>query len=208
MTSGCEGVENYQAEEPEETPEGRMTPADSVQEVLDEMEERCNRTREDLKQVVHMTREEFEKTVNSLHQELDELIGKRQPMQPHPSPHDYVQRKQYKQVAGTLVMQDIEHPDDKFIKHRDEEEGRNTDQPGHQEKLKPQELNAQSSSSKVTPNIYLGPAKIWTLWFPAFQTFMKVPENGSEHSTKKRLENFWPWVISKPCLQSVWEPPR
>ncbi len=24
MTSGCEGVENYQAEEPEETPEGRM----------------------------------------------------------------------------------------------------------------------------------------------------------------------------------------
>ncbi len=146
--------------------------------------------------------------MNSLHQELDELIGKRQPMQPHPSPHDYVQRKQYKQVTGTLVMQDIEHPDDKFIKHRDEEEGRNTDQPGHQEKLKPQELNAQSSSSKVTPNIYLGPAKIWTLWFPAFQTFMKVPENGSEHSTKKRLENFWPWVISKPCLQSVWEPPR
>ncbi len=72
--SGClqtEGVENYQAEEPEETPEGRMSPADSVQEVLNEMEERCNRTREDLKQAVHMTREEFEKTVNSLHQELD-----------------------------------------------------------------------------------------------------------------------------------------
>ncbi len=160
------------------------------------MEERYNRTREDLKQVVHMTREEFEKTVNSLHQELDELIGKRQPMQPHPSPHDYVQRKHYKQVAGTLVMQDIE------------EEGRNTDQPGHQEKLKPQELNAQSSLSKVTPNIYLGPAKIWTLWFPAFQTFMKVPGNGSEHSKKKQLENFWPWVISKLCLQSAWEPPR
>ncbi len=72
--SGClqtEGVENYQAEEPEETPEGRMSPADSVQEVLNEMEERCNRTREDLKQAVHMTREEFEKTVTSLHQELD-----------------------------------------------------------------------------------------------------------------------------------------
>ncbi len=96
----------------------------------------------------------------------------------------------------------------KFIKHRDEEEGRNTDQPEHQEKLKPQELNAQSSLSKIMPNIYLGPAKIWTLWFPAFQTFMKVPGNGSEHSKKKQLENFWPWVISKPCLQSAWEPPR
>ncbi len=67
MTSDCEGVENYQAEEPEETHEGRMTPADSIQEVQDEMEERCNRKREDLKQAVHMTREEFEKTVNSLH---------------------------------------------------------------------------------------------------------------------------------------------
>ncbi len=67
ITSGYEGVENHQAEEPEETPEGRVTPADSIQEVQDEMKERCNRTREDLKQAVHMTREEFEKTVNSLH---------------------------------------------------------------------------------------------------------------------------------------------
>ncbi len=83
-------MEDYQAEEPEETPEGRMTPADSVQEVLDEMEERCNRTRKDLKQAAHMTQEEFEKTVNSLHQELDELIDKRKPMQSHSSPHDYV----------------------------------------------------------------------------------------------------------------------
>ncbi len=203
MTSGCESVENYQAEEPEETPEISMSPADSIQEVLDEMEERCNRTREDLKQAVHMTKEEFEKTVNSLHQELDELIDKRKPMQSHPSPHDYVQRKQYKQVAGTLVMQDLEPPE-----HGDKKGGRNTDQPGHQEKLKPQDLNAQSSSSKVTPNIYLGPAKIWTLWFPTFQTFMKLPGNGSEHSKKKQLENFWLWVISKPYLQSAWEPPR
>ncbi len=46
MTSGCEGVENYQAEEPEETPERSMSPADSIQEALDEMEERCNRTEE------------------------------------------------------------------------------------------------------------------------------------------------------------------
>ncbi len=61
ITSGCECVENYQAEEPEETPEGRMTPADSIQEVQDEMEERCNRTREDLKQAVHMTREELKR---------------------------------------------------------------------------------------------------------------------------------------------------
>ncbi len=165
------------------------------------MKERCNRTREDLKQAVHMTQEEFEKTVNSLHQELNELIDKRKPMQSHSSPHDYILRKQYKQVAGTLVMQDIEPQKTsyKFIKHRDEEEGRNTDQPGHQEKLKPQDLNVQSSSSMDTPNIYLGPAKIWTLWFPAFQTYMKVPGNGSEHSKKKQLENFWPWVISKPC---------
>ncbi len=118
MTSGCESVENYQAEEPEETPERSMSPADSIQEALDEMEERCNRTREELKQAVHMTREEFEKTVNSLHQELDELIDKRKPMQSHPSQHDYVQRKQYKQVAGTLVMQDIEPPDDRLQVHK------------------------------------------------------------------------------------------
>ncbi len=88
------------------------------QEVQDEMEERCNRTREDLKQAVHMTQEEFEKTVNSLHQELNELIDKRKPMQSHSSPHDYVLRKQYKQVAGTLVMQDIEHPDDRLQVHK------------------------------------------------------------------------------------------
>ncbi len=118
MTSACGGMENYQAEEPEEISEGRMTPADSVQEALDEMEERCNRTREDLKQAVHMTKEEFDQTVNALHQELNELIGKRQPMKPHPSPHDYVQRKQYKQVAGTLVMQDIEDPDDQLQVHQ------------------------------------------------------------------------------------------
>ncbi len=93
MTSGCEGGENYQAEEPEETPEGRLTPADSIQEVQDERNERCNRTREDLKQAVHMTQEEFEKTVNSLHQELNELIDKLKPMQSHSSPHDYVLRK-------------------------------------------------------------------------------------------------------------------
>ncbi len=35
-------------------------------------------------------------------------------MLPCPSPHDYVQRKQYKQVAGTLVMQDLEYPNDRF----------------------------------------------------------------------------------------------
>ncbi len=118
MTSGCESVENYPAEEPEETTEGRMTPADSIQEVQDELKERCNRTREDLKQAVHMTQEEFEKTVNSLHQELNELIDKRKPMQSHSSPHDYVLRKQYKQVAETLVMQDIEHPDDRLQVHK------------------------------------------------------------------------------------------
>ncbi len=50
--TGYEGVENYQAEEPEETPERSMSPADSIQEVLDEIEEKCNRTREDLKQAV------------------------------------------------------------------------------------------------------------------------------------------------------------
>ncbi len=131
MTSGCESVENYQAEEPEETPERSMPPADSVQEVLDEMEERCNRTRKDLKQADHMTQEEFEKTVNSLHQELDELIDKRKPMQSHSSPHDYVLQKQYKQVAGTLVMQDIELPEDQLQVHltrrqRGREEHRST----------------------------------------------------------------------------------
>ncbi len=131
MTSGCEGGENYQAEEPEETPEGRLTPADSIQEVQDEMKERCNRTREDLKQAVHMTQEEFEKTVNSLHQELNELIDKRKPMQSHSSPHDYVLRKQYKQVAGTLFMQDIEPPEDQLQIHltrrqRGREEHRST----------------------------------------------------------------------------------
>ncbi len=132
-------------------------------------------------------------------------------MQSHPSPHDYVQQKQYKQVAGTLVMQDIEYPDDRLQVHKTTEtkrRGGTQINPEHQEKLKPQELNAQSSLSKVTLNIYPGPAKIWILWFPAFQTFMKVLGNGSEHSKKKQLENFWPWVISKPCLQSAWEPPR
>ncbi len=89
MTSGCEGMEDYQAEEPEETPERSMSPADSIQEVQDEMKEKCSRTREDLKQAVHMTQEEFEKTVNSLHQELNKLIDKRKPMQSHSSPHDY-----------------------------------------------------------------------------------------------------------------------
>ncbi len=131
MTSGCEGVENYQAEEPEETTEGRLTPPDSIQEVQDEMEEKCSKTREDLKQAVHMTQEEFEKTVNSLHQELNELIDKRKPMQSHSSPHDYVLRKQYKQVAGTLVMQDIEPPEDQLQVHltrrqRGREEHRST----------------------------------------------------------------------------------
>ncbi|XP_016366556.1 uncharacterized protein LOC107707152 [Sinocyclocheilus rhinocerous] len=110
----CGDVRNYQTEEPEDAPEGTVTPADSVQEALDEMEERCNRTRENLKQADHMTREDFKQAVDSLQQELDELMGKREPMQPHPSPHDYVQRKQYKQVAGTLVMQDIKYPDDRF----------------------------------------------------------------------------------------------
>ncbi len=129
-------------------------------------------------------------------------------MQSHSSPHDYVLRKQYKQVAdiGHARYRTSRRPGYKFITRR--RGGRNTDQPGHQEKLKPQDLNVQSSSSKDTPNIYLGPAKIWTLWFPAFQTYMKVPGNGSEHSKKKQLENSWPWVISKPCLQSAWEPPR
>ncbi len=87
--------------------------------------------REDLKQAVHMTQEEFEKTVNSLHQELDELIDKRKPMQSHSSLHDYVLRKQYKQVAGTLVMQDIEPPEDQLQVHltrrqRGREEHRST----------------------------------------------------------------------------------
>ncbi len=190
MTSGCEGVENYQAEEPEETPEGRLTPADSIQEVQDEMKERCNRTREDIKQAVHMTQEEFEKTVNSLHQELDELIDKRKPMQ-HSSPHDYVLRKQYKQVAGTLVMQDIEPPEDQLQVHltrrqRGREEHRSTR--GNKRSWSPKIWMSNSSSSKDTPNIYLGPAKIWTLWFPRLPD---IHEGGREMDQNIRRRNSW-----------------
>ncbi|KAF4110039.1 hypothetical protein G5714_009291 [Onychostoma macrolepis] len=107
LTLACGDLENYQAGEPEDTPERTATPADSVQEALDEMEERPNKMRERIKE-----------TLYSLKRELDELEGGCELMQPHPSPHDYVQRKQYKQVAGTLVMQDLEYPDDRFQRRR------------------------------------------------------------------------------------------
>lgn len=123
LTSVYEELGSHQAEELEDAPERTVTPADTVQEALNEMEERCNRTRENLKQTVHMTREDFKQAVNSLQQKLDEVMGKHEPMKPYPSPHDYVQQKQYKQVAGTLVMQDIEHPDDRFQVHGHRGEG-------------------------------------------------------------------------------------
>ncbi|KAF4116773.1 hypothetical protein G5714_001326 [Onychostoma macrolepis] len=118
--NGEEKIENYQAGEPEDTPERTATPADSVQEALDEMEERPNKMKERIKE-----------TLDSLKRELDELEGGCELMQPHPSPHDCVQRKQYKQVAGTLVMQDLEYADDRFQvlqtqRQRGEEEHRST----------------------------------------------------------------------------------
>ncbi|KAF4116462.1 hypothetical protein G5714_003951 [Onychostoma macrolepis] len=112
QTSACGGVENYQEKEPEEATEGRVTPTDSIQEALDDMEERCNRTRESLKQAVNMTREEYDQAVKSLQQEMDELLNNSQTKQPHPSSHDHVQQKQVKQVAGTLIMQNMEYQDD------------------------------------------------------------------------------------------------
>ncbi|XP_016341315.1 uncharacterized protein LOC107688212 isoform X2 [Sinocyclocheilus anshuiensis] len=115
QTSASGDMQDYQAEGLfEDTPEGTVTSADSVQEALDEMEDRCNRTRDNLKQAVHMTREDFTQAVDELHQELDGLLSKHEPRQPYPRPHKYVQQKQYKQVAGTLVMQDIEDPEDQF----------------------------------------------------------------------------------------------
>ncbi len=81
--------------QPEDAPERTATPADSIQEAVDEMEERSNKMRERIKE-----------TLDSLKRELDELECGCEPMLPHPSPHDYVQCKQYKQVAWTLVMQD------------------------------------------------------------------------------------------------------
>ncbi len=158
-----------------------------------------------------MTREEFDQTVNALHQELDELIGKRQPMKPHPSPHDYVQRKQYKQVAGTLVMQDIEGPDDQLQVHqpqrkRGKEEHRSTRATrGAEAPIFECPILIKQGHAQYIP--WAG-QDLDTL-VSAFQTFMKVLESGSEHSKKKKqLENFWPWVTLKPCLQSAWEPPR
>lgn len=118
LTSIYEELRSHQAEELEDAPERTVTPADSVQEGLNEMEERCNRTRENLKQTVHMTREDFKQAVDTLQQELDELMGKHERVQSHPSQHDYVQRKQYKQVVRALVMQDIEYPDDRFQAYR------------------------------------------------------------------------------------------
>ncbi|KAF4100185.1 hypothetical protein G5714_018381 [Onychostoma macrolepis] len=105
QTSACGGVENYQEKEPEEATEGRVTPTDSIQEALDDMEERCNRTRESLKQAVNMTREEYDQAVKSLRQEMDELLNNSQTKQPHPSSHDHVQQKQVKQVAGSDSVQ-------------------------------------------------------------------------------------------------------
>ncbi|KAF4097987.1 hypothetical protein G5714_021995 [Onychostoma macrolepis] len=48
----CGDLENYQAGEPEDTPERTATPSDSVQEALDEMEERPNKMRERIKETL------------------------------------------------------------------------------------------------------------------------------------------------------------
>jgi hypothetical protein len=126
MSSGG-GRKSYEEEEPDEPSEGRAPSADSIQKELDEIEARCNRTEEKLKQAINVTRQESDQTVRSLQPDLDELLHL-QPAQPHSSLHHPVHQKQYKQVAGTLIMQDIAPPSDQHQEYgqRDEEEYRST----------------------------------------------------------------------------------
>ncbi|KAL0148917.1 hypothetical protein M9458_055721 [Cirrhinus mrigala] len=67
------------------------------------MEERANRTRERLQE-----------SIDLLKQKLEESEIECEPLLSRPSPCDYVQRKKYKQVSGTLLLQDIRYPDDLF----------------------------------------------------------------------------------------------
>ncbi|MGL4931805.1 MAG: hypothetical protein ACRC4P_00400, partial [Aeromonas sp.] len=110
-----EDMGSYQAEEPEAKTEERARSADSFLETLDVMEKRVNNTRE-----------RIQETIDSLSQRLE---VEDEPVLPRPSPHDYVQKKKYKQVSGTLLLQDIKYPDDLFQAHhpqrqREEEEHR------------------------------------------------------------------------------------
>ncbi|KAL0152038.1 hypothetical protein M9458_052642 [Cirrhinus mrigala] len=95
--------ESCQTEEPEVAAVGTATPADTFLETLDEMEKRANRTRE-----------RIQESTDALKQRLDESEIECEPLLSRPSPRDYVQWKKYKQVSGTLLLQDIRYPDDLF----------------------------------------------------------------------------------------------
>ncbi|KAL0147589.1 hypothetical protein M9458_057095 [Cirrhinus mrigala] len=98
-----EDLESCQTEEPEVATEGTATPAETILETLNEMEERANRTRERIRE-----------SIDKLRQKLEESELECEPLLSRPSPRDYVQRKKYKQVSGTLLLQDIKYPDDLF----------------------------------------------------------------------------------------------
>ncbi|KAL0172944.1 hypothetical protein M9458_033255, partial [Cirrhinus mrigala] len=102
-----EELESCQTEEPETVAEGTMMPADTFLETLNEMEERTNRTRERIRE-----------SIDKLRQKLEESELECEPLLSCPSQRDYVQRKKYKQVSGTLLLQDIKYPDDLFQSHQ------------------------------------------------------------------------------------------
>ncbi|KAL0148946.1 hypothetical protein M9458_055750 [Cirrhinus mrigala] len=98
-----EDLESCQTEESEVVAEGTVTPADTFLVTLNEMEERANRTRERLQE-----------SIDLLKQKLEESEIECEPLLSRPSPCDYLQWKKYKQVSGTLLLQDIRYPDDLF----------------------------------------------------------------------------------------------
>ncbi|KAI2651231.1 Retrovirus-related Pol polyprotein from transposon TNT 1-94 [Labeo rohita] len=98
-----EDLESCRTEEPEVATEGTATPADTILETLNEMEERTNRTRERIRE-----------SIDQLRQKLEESELECEPLLSRQSPRDYVQQKKYKQVSGTLLLQDIGYPDDSF----------------------------------------------------------------------------------------------
>ncbi|RXN16025.1 hypothetical protein ROHU_008482 [Labeo rohita] len=98
-----EDLESCQTEEPEAAAEGTVTPADTFLETLNEMKERANKTRE-----------RIQESLDLLKQKLEESEIDYEPLLLRPSPRKYVQKKKYKQVSGTLLLQDVRYPDDSF----------------------------------------------------------------------------------------------
>ncbi|KAI2647270.1 Gag-Pol polyprotein [Labeo rohita] len=99
--SAPEDLESCQTEEPEAVAEGTVTPADPFLITLNEMEERANRTRERIQESIDLLKQKMEES------EIDS-----EPLLLRSSPRNWVQKKKYKQVSGTLLLQDIKYPDD------------------------------------------------------------------------------------------------